>query len=85
MKATVRHRSHRKRRTVSDIVGQATTDEPGRGTASVWLATFKPMPCLFSPVVLRSLCTAGIEQPSPLGPRKARLLVLMETVELRSV
>src|SRR5450755_4856013 len=33
---------------------------------------------------LRSLCTVGIEQPSPPAPRKARLLVLMETVELRS-
>src|ERR1035438_5563703 len=71
MKATARHRAHRKRRRDSGIVGQATTNEPidtrvracyacstlvlvgsGGGTASVWLATFKPMSCLFSPVVL---------------------------------
>src|SRR5450755_3636923 len=74
MKATARHRAHRKRRRDSGIVGQATTNEPidtrvpacyacstlvlvgsGGGTASVWLATFKPMSCLFSPVVAGAL------------------------------
>jgi hypothetical protein len=42
----------------------------GHGIGST--ATFKPMSCLFLRSFLRSLCTAGIEQPSSPGLRKAR-------------
>src|SRR5450755_1300191 len=54
------------------------------GTASVRLLRLSRCRVCFLRSFLRSLCTVGIEQPSPPGPRKARLLVLMETVELRS-
>src|SRR5450755_1324255 len=96
MKATARHRAHRKRRRDSGIVGQATTNEPidtrvpacyacstlvlvgsGRGTASVWLATFKPMSCLFSPVV------AGALQRPRAATLRPRPPTAVEAVNLR--
>jgi hypothetical protein len=89
MKATARHRAHRKRRRDSGIVGQATTNEPidtrvracyaystlvlvgsGGGTTSVRLLRLSRCRVCFLRSFLRSLCTVGIEQSSPPGPRK---------------
>jgi hypothetical protein len=56
----------------------------GGGTASVRLQRLSRCRVCFLRSFLRSLCSVGIEQPSSPAPRKARLLVLMETVELRS-
>jgi hypothetical protein len=58
--------------------------ESGGGTASVRLLRLSRCRVCSLRSFLRSLCTVGIEQPSRPEPRKARLLVLMETVELRS-
>jgi hypothetical protein len=56
----------------------------GGGTASARLLRLSRCRVCFLRSFLRSLCTVGIEQPSSPGLRKARLLVLMETVELLS-
>src|SRR5450631_3611480 len=48
-------RAHRHTSTSVLCLQHARTRWVGRGTASVWLATFKPMSCLFSPVVAGAL------------------------------
>src|SRR5450631_2659560 len=70
-------RAHRHTSTSVLCLQHARTRWVGRGTASVWLATFKPMSCLFSPVV------AGALQRPRAATLRPRPPTAVEAVNLR--